>query len=212
MKFIEMMSKLLSDVNVVLDIGSRWGQDSLILKNLFPAAKIYAFECTPFSIEHWKENVDDEDIILVEKAACDFTGETKFYVNNADKTITPHPHGNQGANSLFKANHTYPYETYIQDEIVVPCTTISDWAAENNIKKIDVVWMDIQGAELEALKGMGSLIKTIRDIHLEVEFRPVYLGQPLFDEIDEFLKEFGFKFVCFEYKCSWFGDANYTKL
>ena len=188
------------------------GQDSLVLKNLFHAAKIYAFECTPFSIKRWKESIDDEDIILVEKAVCNFTGETKFYVNNADKTITSHPHGNQGANSLFKANPEYDLETYVQDEITVPCTTISDWAAENNISKIDVVWMDIEGGELKALKGMGSLIETIRALHLEVEFYPVHLEQPLFPEVHELLTNSDFKFVDFENKGSWFADANYAKL
>ena len=44
------ISREISDVKVVLDIGSCWGCDSLILKELFPDAKIYAFECTPHSI------------------------------------------------------------------------------------------------------------------------------------------------------------------
>lgn len=175
--FIEEQSKILKDVEVVVEIGSRWGEDSIILQKLFPKAKVYSFECTPSSIVIWKNLVENKNNILIEKAVCDFTGETKFYVNDVKKTITDryrHPDGNQGANSLFYASNSCGSEIYVQNEITVPCTTIKDWAEENNIKKIDVLWMDAQGAELQALKSMGDLLQTIKIIHTEVEFYPVY--------------------------------------
>lgn len=219
MTFIEDISRKLSDVSVVLDVGSREGEDSLILKGLFPAAKIYAFECTPHSIKKWKENIEDENIILIEKAVCDFSGQTPFYVMNPKKCITPHPNGNQGANSLFVSNPNYPLEKLgydmekrIQDRIIVPCTTLYDWAEQNDINKVDVIWMDIQGAELLALKGMGELLHTVKAIHLEVEFYEEYIGQPLFQDVNDFLVEKGFSFVSFENKSALFADANYTKI
>ena len=214
--FIEEKSRILKDVEVVVEIGSRWGEDSIRLKTLFPNAKVYSFECTPSSIVLWKSLVKHEDNILIEKAVCDFTGETKFYVNDRFKTITDryhHPDGNQGANSLFHANLNLhgAGETYIQNEITVPCTTIKDWAEENNIKKIDVLWMDAQGAELQALKSMGDLLQTIQIIHTEVEFFEVYLKQPLFKDVNTYLESCGFEFINFENKGTATADANYVK-
>jgi FkbM family methyltransferase len=219
MTFIEQMSKELLDVEVVLDIGSREGEDSVKLKELFPDAKIYAFECTPFSIKRWKDYVKNKDIILIEKAVCDFSGYTPFYVMNPDKCVTSHPNGNQGANSLYVSNPNYPLEKFgynaekrVQDRIIVPCVRLYDWVLQNNINKIDVIWMDIQGAELLALKGMGyDLLSTVRAIHLEVEFYEEYIGQPLFNDVDSFLKENGFDFVSFENSSALFADANYIR-
>jgi len=209
MTFIEEMSKRLDDVKVVLDIGSRWGEDSQKLQCLFPNAEVYAFECTPFSIDLWKKDIKNNGIHLIEKAVSNYTGDVVFNTNDFTKCHTIHSHGNQGANSIFKINPEFPYESYIQHQIIVPCTTIQDWAKENNIEKIDVVWIDAQGAELMAFQGMGDLIKTIRVIHTEVEFLPIYIGQPLFPEVDVFIRSQGFKFVGLEDTCEWFGDANY---
>lgn len=211
MSFVRRLSKEMQNVDVVLDIGSRWGEDARRLKRLFPSSKVYAFEPTPSSIVIWKKRNKGKDITLIEKAVCDYTGTTKFMVNNPEKTVTSHPNGNQGANSLFKCNPDYPYEKYFQDEMEVPCTTLQDWALEVGVSKIDLVWMDAQGAELLILKGMGSLLNTVRAIHTEVGIRQPYLGQPVFDEVDSFLKEAGLKFVEFEYVCDWFADANYIR-
>ena len=209
MTFIEKMGEKLSDVKVVLDIGSRWGEDSQKLQRLFPNAEINAFECTPFSINLWKKDERNKGIHLIEKAVSNYTGNIVFNTNDFTKCQTMQPYGNQGANSIFKTNPDYPLETLVQHEIVVPCITIQDWAKENNIEKIDIVWIDVQGAELMVFQGMGDLIKTVRAIHTEVEFFPLYIGQPLFPDVDAFLKSQGFKFVEFEYTCEWFGDANY---
>jgi len=209
MNFIEKMGEKLKSAKVILDIGSRWGEDSQKLKRLFPNAEIYAFECTPFSIDLWKRDEKNQGIHLIEKAVTNYTGGIAFNTNDFEKSRTVHPYGNQGANSIFKANPDCHLESFVQHQITVPCITIQDWAKENNIKEIDVVWIDIQGAELFAFQGMGDLIKTVKAIHTEVEFLPLYIGQPLFPDVDKFLKSRGFKFIEFEYTCEWFGDANY---
>jgi len=211
MNFIENMSGILEDVKVALDIGSRWGEDAQRLQMLFPWAEIYAFECTPFSIELWKKDERNKRIHLIEKAVSNYTGAISFNTNDFNLSRTVHPYGNQGANSVFKANNDLPYEygTSIQNQITVPCITIQDWAKENDIKEIDVIWIDIQGAELMAFQGMGDLLKTVKVIHTEVEFFPLYIGQPLFPEVDAFLKSQGFEFINFEGHSGLFGDANY---
>ena len=212
MNFIENMSGILNeDVKVVLDIGSRWGEDAQRLQKLFPWAEIYAFECTPFSIELWKKDERNKGIHLIEKAVSNYTGGVTFNTNDFIKSRTVHPYGNQGANSIFKANNDLPYEygTSIQHQITVPCITIQDWAKENSIEEIDVIWIDIQGAELMAFQGMGDLLKTVKVIHTEVEFFPLYIGQPLFPEVNAFLKSQGFEFINFEGHSGLFGDANY---
>ena len=77
--------------------------------------------------------------------------------------------------------------------------------------KIDFVNIDIQGAELLALKGMINLLKHCRYLYLEVNTKHLYKDCALIDEIDEFLIGFNFQRTetCMT-KHGW-GDALYVK-
>lgn len=76
--------------------------------------------------------------------------------------------------------------------------------------KIDFINLDIQGAELNALKGYSIGIQGVKWIYMEVNSRPVYEGCPVLEEIDTYLKDFGFyrKTVRWWKRDGW-GDALY---
>lgn len=57
---------------------------------------------------------------------------------------------------------------------------------------IDMVKIDIQGGELMALSHAKKRLKTTLVIQTEVEFLPMYKGQPLFSEVEMFLRKQGF--------------------
>jgi FkbM family methyltransferase len=65
--------------------------------------------------------------------------------------------------------------------------------------------LDIQGAELKALKGMESYLPSIQYIYTEVNSDYVYKGCCLVTELDEYLGQFGFKRV----ETSWYGQAGW---
>jgi FkbM family methyltransferase len=69
--------------------------------------------------------------------------------------------------------------------------------------KYDFLNIDIQGAELLALKGMGHLLSNFKWAYIEVNERELYKGCPLIGDIDAYLKEFGF--VRFETEMTNFG-------
>ena len=67
--------------------------------------------------------------------------------------------------------------------------------------------------ELQALYGARSLLKTVRLILLEVSFVKIYKDCPLFDEVDRFLKESGYRLHAVypsDQPQNW-GDALYVK-
>ena len=57
---------------------------------------------------------------------------------------------------------------------------------------IDMVKIDIQGGELMALSHAKKRLKSTLVIQTEVEFMPMYEGQPLFSDVDIFLRKHGF--------------------
>jgi FkbM family methyltransferase len=199
-------------VRVILDIGSRDALEAIALKDHFPKATVYAFECNPPAIERCVENIGDrEDIILIPKAISDECGPVDFHAIDPERTITTWPDGNIGASSLFIANPAYPIETYHQNKITVEAITLSQWAADIGVNTIDIIWMDLQGAELKALRGLGKLIHTVSVIYTEVEYREMYFGQPLFPEIDEYLTSRGFHLQAKFNTSEWFGDILYIR-
>ena len=56
----------------------------------------------------------------------------------------------------------------------------------------DVLKIDTQGSELDVMRGAGRLLDSALAVELEVEFVQQYLGQPLFAEIDIFMRQNGF--------------------
>lgn len=64
-------------------------------------------------------------------------------------------------------------------------------------RDIDFIKLDIQGAELLALNHSKNILSQAIIIESEVEFVPQYLNQPLFSEIELFLREQGFMFHTF---------------
>jgi FkbM family methyltransferase len=72
--------------------------------------------------------------------------------------------------------------------------------------------LDIQGAELKALKGLGSFIDQFDCIYTEVNTRELYAGCALLPQLDDWLRWHGFwrmRTVMYE-QCGW-GDAVYVR-
>src|SRR5690606_12637588 len=60
------------------------------------------------------------------------------------------------------------------------------------IDACDYLHMDVQGAELQCLKGAEKLLEKVLVVQAEVLFLPMYKNQPLFSEVEIFLRERGF--------------------
>ena len=198
---------------VIIEVGACDCSDTLQFHKLYPDAQIYTFECNPITLPLCHKKIAEIDNIrLIEKAVSNISGPTKFYPINASKSITTWGDGNPGASSLFLSSGKYPTETYVQDEITVEATTLKDFIEAEQISQVDILWMDIQGAELLALEGTGEYIDWVKLLHTEVEFQEIYSGQPLYWEVDQYLVQHGFERIAWAYKDNWFGNAIYGKV
>jgi FkbM family methyltransferase len=75
----------------------------------------------------------------------------------------------------------------------IALTTVEEWAAGANVGGLDALKVDVQGAELDVLKGAGGLLAGARIVETEVEFQELYSGQPLFCDVVAHLHEAGFE-------------------
>ncbi|MDH7515480.1 MAG: FkbM family methyltransferase, partial [Bacteroidota bacterium] len=150
-------------VSVIIDAGTLDGADALALAAHFPSAVVYAFECNPAAITRCRERLrNTERVHLIEAAVSEKDGETDFYAIDPGRTMTSHADGNIGASSLFRASGLYPHERYVQHAIRVRTVRLDSWAASAGVTSVDILWLDLQGAELLALRGLGRLLETVR--------------------------------------------------
>lgn len=194
-------------ISQIIDAGAFDLTESIILCKRFNAFSL-AFECNPYSIDLCYKNINDQ-IIFIPECVNLYKGTCEFYINDPIKTITPHPNGNQAAASLFRANHEYPCEKYIQKKITVSCDRIDNVMNDNKIKKADLLWLDMQGAELIAFKSMGDHLKNVDIIVCELMTKSMYLNSPLFPEVNNYLNNNGFEMVNGNPQSFWFGNFIY---
>lgn len=74
----------------------------------------------------------------------------------------------------------------------------------------DFIKLDIQGGELNAIKGADETLQTCLGLEIEVEFLPIYEKQPLYADVTNYLKKFNFEFIDFLRICRWERNDIYT--
>jgi FkbM family methyltransferase len=76
--------------------------------------------------------------------------------------------------------------------VEIQLVDLDSWRAENSVGPIHYMKLDVQGAELEVLRGAAFTLADVLILDLEVEWNPIYEGQALFGDIDGFLRQNGF--------------------
>jgi FkbM family methyltransferase len=185
-------------VETVLDVGGCFGDYSLRFAELWPEATVHAFEPNPESYGRLTQRVKDVPAIRpVNLGAWKETGPQTFHLNSW-----------AGACSLKDRPRSGP--AYHSPEAVHVDTTevnlirLDEWAAREDVREVDLLKLDIQGSELDALIGAEELLASVRCILTEVHFYPNYEGAPLLAEVWNHLRERGFSL--YQLYSSWGGD------
>ena len=204
-------------VRSIFELGARDGRETLALRDCL-RAHVTAFECNPQAIEICRKMLDNaHSVELVEKAAGDRTGKSECdpVVRSKDFDGRPTTDGlgnacvNIGASSCFIARDDY-LQTYQQSHTRVPAIRLEEYCANMKIESIDLLCIDLQGAALNALNGLGRYIKTVRYLIVELEHRPLYQNQPLYSDTHEFLAANGFRQATLIRRDDWFSDYLYV--
>ena len=127
-----------------------------------------------------------------------------LFINNDDATTSLLPldielNSHFNYLSTLRTIETKIIDTHRLDDVVPP-------------GPIDFLKIDVQGAELMVLQHAHATLERTAVVHCEVEFAPLYEGQPLFRDIDLELTQMGFDFIDFIYLARRFyiGSDNET--
>lgn len=182
------MQKLLasSQVRIILDGGAWEGDTATVLLKKFPAATVYAFE--PVKELFGKLCVNTRNISNIKPVNCalySLSGKQTFYLTQALHSSSLYP--TTSLSAKYYSSMTKPCGTETVDAI-----TIDEWAEKSGIPFVDIIKLDLEGAELEALKGAQKVLKTVKLILCEVQFGRLKENCCLFSDVESFLRKHGF--------------------
>jgi len=167
-----------------IDGGAHNGSTILKLREEgFIDSVIYAFEPIPHAAQALKA-LGDSNVTVFSKALSNTDGTVIFNVNK--KAVT---------SSMFEpdmAKVYHPTLTDLSEKISVPTVQIDTLVKNKEMNQPDIIKLDLQGAELQALKGSIETMKHVKIIYTEVEFVKLYKEQPLFHDITLFLEKNNF--------------------
>lgn len=186
----------------VLHVGANVGEEAPVYDELGINNVVWV-EANPYICQKTVDNVSKYRHTVLNFAATDEDGQVILHESN---------NGSQSSSILELGTHKeqHPDVYYVRDipvlgqridALMEPRTMLMDVRCD--VSRLDFLNMDIQGAEMKALRGMINLLGQFKWLYLEVNKAEVYKGCAHVNDLDLFLNGFGFKRVETH---SWIGD------
>lgn len=174
--------------DVVLDVGANRGQFTLLVKGLLPSAAVVAFEPVDEALAVLNRVVAGLDGVTVVPLACGAargTGRLHVAHDDDNSSLLP-PTAHQialdgGAATARRA----PTEVAPLDDLV----------DHRQIRGTSLLKVDVQGTELDVLRGADGLLDELTYLYVELSFLERYVGQSRPAEVVRHLEGSGFELV-----------------
>jgi FkbM family methyltransferase len=170
-------------ISVIYDIGANVGTWSLLARSLMPGARIHAFEPLPKHQTEFLHNFRSREDVTLHSIALGSV--------NAPETL--HVTDFSDASSLLPPNEASRSQFRVREVAQMPLQVfrLDDYRLEKQLPLPDLIKLDIQGYELEALKGAPECLRSAKAIIAEVSFIEYYDGQCLCHDLAAHLAVFG---------------------
>jgi FkbM family methyltransferase len=173
----------------VFDVGANVGELTLLFSRFIGDARVHAFEASSGVFKRLElicKAAERHNVVLNHLALSDKSGSIRLHIY-------------EEALSSFNTQATRPLKKYGLDFEPVgveetPAATLDEYCEREKIEQIDLLKIDVEGAELQVMKGARQMLMSKRIRCLTFEF-----GQTTFDignrpiEIETFLKEMDYK-------------------
>jgi FkbM family methyltransferase len=172
----------------VIDVGANRGQFAVFARHRWPDARLLCFEPIPTPREvliSLASNLGNVEVIPF--AIADESGQRVMQVAEADDSSslrTP------SALQL----EAFPTAAKV-DEVGVDVRCLDDVLDFSDLRPPVLLKIDVQGAELDVLRGASALLKSECELLVECSLVELYEGQALIDETIRFAHERGFRLI-----------------
>ncbi len=176
--------KILKPGMTVIDIGANIGYFTLLSARIVGEnGKVFAFEPLPQNYKVLSKNISTnnfKNVSAFQKAVSNSAGMLELYFN-AKETGTPSLVGKSSSLSMHVSVETVTIDDFLKDQL----------------GKVDLIKIDVEGAEMMVLSGMLGIIKSSPSARIICEFCPDVLTRSGTDPLDylKYLNSIGFKHI-----------------
>ena len=177
----------LGNLNTIVDIGANNGQFTLAARDTYKKTKIISFEpLTKPSKKFKRFFAKDKNIVLYKYAIGSKISQSLIHVSKKNDSSSLLPIGSKQS-SIFPGTN----ESHLEK---IQISTLHQLIKKEDLISPVLVKIDVQGYELETLKGCVEYIPKFDIIIVECSFVELYEGQALADEVIKYLNKYSFKF------------------
>lgn len=175
------------DIRTVIDVGANRGQFALVARERWPAARLICFEPLPEPAAVLRHVLGENESVEIVQAA----------VGAEPGTATIHVSQSDDSSSLLsmtkRQSATFPGTQEVATMEVQ--TTSLDRQLGEGVARPALLKLDVQGFELEVLRGAERLLSNIDFVVVECSFQEFYAGQARADEVVRLLHAHGFSLI-----------------
>ncbi len=140
---------------LIIDVGANVGYYAVELSAMLTStAKIHAFEPVPESFQQLKRNVNLNSLSTV--VSCN-----QVAISNSDSNVLLYKPKTSGS-SASSARNLHPEEDV--EEILVHSTTLDNYISLHGLKSLNLLKIDVEGAELMVIEGALNSIRTHKPV------------------------------------------------
>ncbi len=168
-----LFKKIVKAGDVVLDLGANIGYFTLLAARLVgERGRVYAFEPEPKNFQNLRKNIEMNDyrnVYAYSKGVSNMSGKTKLFICPYDS----------GHHTINKPDGIKKYRPDYDGEIkeVEIDVVIADDFLKDKVGKIDVIKIDVEGAEVLAFNGMKNILKGNQNVKIFLEFFPLLIQE-----------------------------------
>ena len=185
------IKSIVGNLDIIFEAGASDGVDTQKFIDLFPTVSIYAFEPVKEQYEYLITKFSGRcDTKIYNAALSDIGGTQKINVGKSSGFL-----GGMGSSSLLTPNLHNDWFPQVQfNEIeIVNTVKLSEFILEKNIPIVDLLWLDVQGKELDILKeAEEQIIEKVKSMHPECSRINLYENQSKFKHIKKFMDKINF--------------------
>ena len=171
----------------IIDAGANRGSFTDAFLRLHRPRRVVLVEAIPELAETLRARyAGDPRISVVAAALADRNGEAQFEINRSEASSSLLPIDPRNS-------EWFARDLSVARTVQVPTITLPELMSREELEIVDLLKLDLQGAERLVLSGGEEVLDRVQVIYTEVFFEQLYAGAWLFWDINEFLSHRGFK-------------------